>query len=50
MRTCCEEINDLIIHVKAVKELIEIEDLLNILILLVLIVLDTSRLIDIIVS
>ena len=50
MRTCCEEINDLIIYVKAAKELIEIEDLLSILILLILIVLNTSRSIDIIVN
>ena len=50
MRTCYEEINDLIIHVKAAKKLIKIEDLLNILILLILIVLNTLRLIDIIVS
>ena len=50
MRTCCEETNDLIIHVKAAKKLIEIEDLLNTLILLILIVLNTSRSIDIIVN
>ena len=50
MRTCCEGTNGLTIHVKAAKELVEIEGLLSTLILLVLIVLDTSRSIDVIVG
>ena len=50
IRTCCEGTNGLTIHVKAAEELVEIGDLLGTLILLVLIVLDTSRLIDVIVG
>ena len=50
MRTCYEEINDLIIHVKAAKKLIKIKDLLNILILLILIVFDILYLINIIIN